>query len=71
MFESLKETSSPSQLLEQQKKQIMAHIKELQRQLIKASFNSANGSGEHAKLLQLINAEREKIKQLNKPDLDE
>ena len=71
MFESLRETTSPSQLLEQEKKQIMAHIKELQRQLIKASFNASNGSGEHAKLLQMINAEREKITQLNKPGLDE
>ncbi|TDR16325.1 hypothetical protein [Marinicella litoralis] len=51
--------------IEQQKKQIMTNIKELQRDLIKASFKQTAGSTKHAELLQLINDERAKIKGLN------
>lgn len=51
--------------VEQEKKRIMLNIKELQRELIKASFKQVNGSGEYAQLLQQINDERAKLKQLN------
>lgn len=52
-------------LVEQEKKLIMLSIKELQRDLIKASFKQSSGSGEYAELLQQINDERDKLKQLN------
>lgn len=51
--------------IEQQKKQIMSNIKELQRDLIKASFKQSSTPGAHTKLLQAINLERAKLKKLN------
>jgi|GEM_PF-1849212 len=51
--------------MEQEKKQIMMNIKELQRDLIKASFKQSSDGISHAALLQLINAERDKIKVIN------
>lgn len=51
--------------MEQEKKQIMANIKELQRDLIKASFKQSSGDLRHADLLKLINEERDKIKAIN------
>lgn len=52
-------------LVEQEKKLIMLSIKELQRDLIKVSFKQSSGSGKYAELLQQINDERDKLKQLN------
>ncbi|MCB1583037.1 MAG: hypothetical protein KDI92_08230 [Xanthomonadales bacterium] len=53
-------------IVEQEKKRIMLNIKELQRDLIKASFKQHNGSGEYAEILEKLNQEREKIKLINK-----
>ncbi len=50
---------------EQQKKQVMLKIKELQRDMIKASFQQASGNPQYAELLQAINTERKKLKSLN------
>lgn len=52
-------------LIEKEKKRIMLHIKELQRDLIKASFRQSTGSGAYAEILQKINDEREKLKRFN------
>ena len=51
--------------IEQEKKQIMADIKSLQRDLIKASFKQSSAPGAYAELLDAINKKRAKLKKLN------
>lgn len=50
---------------EQQKKQIMANIKSMQRDLIKASFSQSSAPGAHSELLLMINQERAKLKNID------
>ncbi len=49
---------------EQQKNHLRANIKSLQRELIKASFKQSSSPDAYSKLLQDINVERAKLKQL-------
>ncbi len=65
MNNNLIQPVSNRQLIEQEKKHINQNIKELQRDLINASFKQSNTNGSYADLLQAIQGEREKIKQLN------
>ena len=55
--------------IQQQKQQIMAEIKSLQRDLIKASFKQTSAPGAYAELLQAINDQRDKLKALNQKGL--
>ncbi len=55
--------------IQQQKQQIRAEIKSLQRDLIKASFKQSSEPGAYAELLQAINDQREKLKTLNQQGL--
>ncbi len=57
--------SNDKKLIEQKKKEIMTNIKSLQRDLIKASFRPSSSPISYGDILKAINAEREKIKQLN------
>ena len=50
---------------EQQKKQVMFNIKEIQRDMIKASFQKSSGNLRYEDLLQSINDERALLKSLN------
>lgn len=52
-------------LIEQEKKRIMSNIKDLQRDLIKASFKQYSGSNEYAEILEKLNRERDKLKLIN------
>ncbi len=65
MKNNAKQSTNENQLVDQEKKQIMLNIKALQRDLIKASFKQSSAPGKYAELLQAINDERAKIKQLN------
>lgn len=51
--------------VEQQKNQLRANIKSLQRDLIKASFSQSSAPGIYSEMLQAINIERSKLKKLN------
>ncbi len=66
MTTSVTQPVSQGALIEQEKKRIMLNIKELQRDLIKASFKQYSGSNEYAEILEKLNQEREKIKLINK-----
>ncbi len=59
------ETLNDKKLIEQKKQAIMANIKSLQRDLIKASFRPSSSPVKYNDLLKAINAERAKIKLLN------
>lgn len=49
----------------QQKKQIMADIKSLQRDLIRTSFKQSSAPGAYGELLKAIHDKRAELKQLN------
>ena len=51
--------------IEWQKKQIMMNIKELQRDLVKASFKQVSAPQAYNEILNAINDQREKLKKLN------
>lgn len=59
------ETLNNKNQIEREKQAIMANIKSLQRDLIKASFRPSSSSLKYSDILKAINAERAKIKQLN------
>ncbi len=57
------EAEQPS--IQQQKQHIMAEIKALQRDLIKASFKQSSAPGAYAELLQAINDKRASLKAMS------
>ena len=65
MAESSLQTVEDKAALQQQIKHIMANIKSLQRDLIRASFKHSSAPGTYTDLLKAINEERALLKQLN------
>ena len=65
MKNTLLESVNELATAEQQKHQIRANIKTLQRELIRASFKQSSAPGAYSELLQAINVERTKLKKLS------